>query len=116
MKSRYFYFILFVLFSGASFAQEHKFLALDSLFQILDENNRFMGSLSISENGIFKHNENNLAFSFAVPEFDKYITFSKTKSGKKVNAAIFAAFDAMFVQLSQALGASAAQMMAGEDI
>jgi CubicO group peptidase (beta-lactamase class C family) len=51
MKSRYFYFILFVLFSGASFAQEHKFLALDSLFQILDENNRFMGSLSISENG-----------------------------------------------------------------
>jgi len=49
-------------------------------------------------------------------EFDKYITFSKTKSGKKVNAAIFAAFDAMFVQLSQALGASAAQMMAGEDI
>jgi CubicO group peptidase (beta-lactamase class C family) len=51
MKSRYFYLILFVLFSGASFAQEHKFLALDSLFQILDENNRFMGSLSISENG-----------------------------------------------------------------
>jgi CubicO group peptidase (beta-lactamase class C family) len=51
MKSRYFYLILFVLFSGTSFAQEHKFLALDSLFQILDENNRFMGSLSISENG-----------------------------------------------------------------
>ncbi len=51
MKSRSFFSILFVLFSVASFAQEQKFLALDSLFQILDENNRFMGSLSISENG-----------------------------------------------------------------
>ena len=51
MKSRSFFSILFVLFSVTSFAQEKKFLALDSLFQILDENNRFMGSLSISENG-----------------------------------------------------------------
>ena len=51
MKSRSFYSILFVLFSVTSFAQEKKFLALDSLFQILDENNRFMGALSISENG-----------------------------------------------------------------
>jgi D-alanyl-D-alanine carboxypeptidase len=51
MKSRSFYSILFVLFLVTSFAQEQKFLALDSLFQILDENNRFMGSLSISENG-----------------------------------------------------------------
>ena len=51
MKSRSFFSILFVLFSVTSFAQEQKFLALDSLFQILDENNRFMGSLSISENG-----------------------------------------------------------------
>ena len=51
MKSRSFIPILFVLFSVTSFAQEKKFLALDSLFQILDENNRFMGSLSISENG-----------------------------------------------------------------
>ena len=51
MKSRSFFSILFVLFSVTSFAQEQKFLALDSLFQILDANNRFMGSLSISENG-----------------------------------------------------------------
>ena len=51
MKSRSFFSILFVLFSVTSFAQVQKFLALDSLFQILDENNRFMGSLSISENG-----------------------------------------------------------------
>ena len=51
MKSRSFYLILFLLFSVTSFTQEQKFLALDSLFQILDANNRFMGSLSISENG-----------------------------------------------------------------
>ena len=51
MKSRSFYLILFLLFSITSFTQEQKFLALDSLFQILDANNRFMGSLSISENG-----------------------------------------------------------------
>ena len=57
MKSRSFYSILFVLFSVTSFAQEKKFLALDSLFQILDENNRFMGSLSISENGKIAYNK-----------------------------------------------------------
>ncbi len=51
MKSRSFFSFLFVLFSATSFAQEQKFLTLDSLFQILDVNNRFMGSLSISENG-----------------------------------------------------------------
>ena len=51
MKSRSFFSILFVLFSATSFAQEQKFPTLDSLFQILDANNRFMGSLSISENG-----------------------------------------------------------------
>ena len=56
MKSRSFYSILFVLFSVTSFAQEQKFLALDSLFQILDANNRFMGSLSISENGKVTYN------------------------------------------------------------
>jgi hypothetical protein len=49
-------------------------------------------------------------------ELDQYIAFSKTKSGKKINAAIFAAFDSMFVQLSAELGASAARMMSGEDI
>ena len=56
MKSRSYFFILFVLFSVTSFAQEQKFLALDSLFQILDANNRFMGSLSISENGKVTYN------------------------------------------------------------
>lgn len=51
MKSRSFFSILFVLFSVTSFAQEKKFLALDSLFDLLEINNRFMGSLSISDNG-----------------------------------------------------------------
>ena len=49
-------------------------------------------------------------------DFDRYIAFSESKSGKKINAAIFAAFDSMFVQLSAALGTSAARMMVGEDI
>lgn len=49
-------------------------------------------------------------------DFDRYIAFSESKSGKKINAAIFAAFDSMFVQLSATLGTSAARMMVGEDI
>ena len=49
-------------------------------------------------------------------EFDHYIAFSETPAGKKINAAIFAAFDDMFVQLSTELGASAAMLMSGEDI
>jgi hypothetical protein len=49
-------------------------------------------------------------------EFEKYIAFSETPAGKKINAAIFAAFDDMFVQLSTELGTSAAMLMAGEDI
>jgi hypothetical protein len=49
-------------------------------------------------------------------EFDQYIAFSETPAGKKINAAIFAAFDDMFVQLSTELGTSAAMLMSGEDI
>ncbi|NHN24802.1 LuxR family transcriptional regulator [Flavobacterium jejuense] len=30
-------------------------------------------SCSISDNGIFKHNENNIIFSYSVPEYNKYI-------------------------------------------
>ena len=30
-------------------------------------------SISISEDGIFKHKENNISFSYTVPEYDKYI-------------------------------------------
>jgi hypothetical protein len=49
-------------------------------------------------------------------EFDHYIAFSETPAGKKINAAVFAAFDDMFVQLSTELGTSAAMLMSGEDI
>ncbi len=49
-------------------------------------------------------------------ELDQYIAFSLTPEGKKINAAIFAAFDDVFVQLSRELGASAAQLMTGQDI
>jgi hypothetical protein len=49
-------------------------------------------------------------------DFDKYIAFSETPAGTKANAAIFAAFDEMFVELSQDLGREAARLMQGEDI
>ncbi|MDB5657993.1 MAG: hypothetical protein JWS10_608 [Cypionkella sp.] len=49
-------------------------------------------------------------------ELDQYIAFSTTDAGQKANRAIFAAFDAMFVQVSKELGQSAGQLMAGQDI
>lgn len=49
-------------------------------------------------------------------ELDKYIAFSDSAAGKKINAAIFAAFDSVFVQISHDLGRSAATLMTGEDI
>lgn len=49
-------------------------------------------------------------------ELDSYIAFSDSAAGKKANAAIFAAFDAMFVHISQELGQSAARVMAGQAI
>ena len=49
-------------------------------------------------------------------DLEKYIAFSDSAAGKKINAAIFAAFDAVFVQISKDLGQSAAMLMQGEDI
>jgi len=49
-------------------------------------------------------------------DLDSYIAFSVSAAGKKANAAIFAAFDAMFVHVSQELGQSAARLMAGQAI
>lgn len=49
-------------------------------------------------------------------EMRDYLAFSETAGGKALNAAVFAAFDAMFVQLSQALGRAAADVLAGSDI
>lgn len=49
-------------------------------------------------------------------ELDAYIAFSTTPAGQKANRAVFAAFDAMFVQVSKELGQSAGRLMAGQDI
>ncbi len=45
-----------------------------------------------------------------------YIDFSRTAAGKALNAALFAAFDAMFSTLSQDLGTAAATHLQGEDL
>lgn len=49
-------------------------------------------------------------------DLEAYIAFSETPAGGKLNAALFAAFDALFVDLSQDLGAAAARQMQGQDI
>ncbi len=49
-------------------------------------------------------------------EFDSYIDFSESADGKKVNAAVFAAFGTLFVQLSSELGTAAGKLMTGEEI
>jgi hypothetical protein len=49
-------------------------------------------------------------------ELDQYIAFSASPAGKKSNTAIFAAFNAMFEQVSQDTGRAAARIMAGQDI
>ncbi len=53
-----------------------------------------------------------------LPEADleAYIAFSETPAGKRMNAALFAAFDVVFSQISFDLGRAAARQMQGEDI
>ena len=45
-----------------------------------------------------------------------YTDFSRTPAGKRMNTALFAAFDAVFVQISRDLGRAAARQMIGDDI
>ncbi|MEH6772763.1 MAG: DUF2059 domain-containing protein [Cereibacter changlensis] len=49
-------------------------------------------------------------------DLQAYVDFSKTPEGKRLNAATFAAFDAVFTTLSHDLGRAAARQMQGEDI
>ncbi len=49
-------------------------------------------------------------------ELQAYQRFSETSEGKRMNAALFAAFDEAFVQISRDLGRAAARMVRGEDI
>lgn len=45
-----------------------------------------------------------------------YSAFSETPEGKRMNAALFAAFDAVFVAISRDLGRAAARQLMGQDI
>lgn len=45
-----------------------------------------------------------------------YTAFSETAEGRRMNAALFAAFDAVFVAISRDLGRAAARQMIGQDI
>ncbi|MEY1555918.1 hypothetical protein AB3Y40_09815 [Yoonia sp. R2331] len=49
-------------------------------------------------------------------DLDAYIAFSETEAGQDLNAAMFAAFDGMFEDISRALGLGSAQFMTGQDI
>jgi hypothetical protein len=49
-------------------------------------------------------------------ELETYIAFSKSEAGKRVNAALFSAFDQVFRQVSFELGRAAALQMQGSDI
>lgn len=49
-------------------------------------------------------------------EVEAYIDFSLTASGQRLNAALFAAFDAIFRPISRDLGRAAARQLLGQDI
>ncbi len=49
-------------------------------------------------------------------DLEAYIAFSESTAGKRMNAALFVAFDSVFTQISAELGAAAARQMQGEDI
>ena len=50
MKISFSLIFFLILYVSSSFAQDRKFSTLDSLFNLLEINDRFMGTLSISEN------------------------------------------------------------------
>lgn len=49
-------------------------------------------------------------------ELEAYIAFSDIPEGRRVNAAVFAAFDALFLDISRRLGRAAGREMIGQDI
>ncbi len=49
-------------------------------------------------------------------ELQAYTDFSDSPAGRRVNAAMFEAFDRLFVQISRELGQAAGREMAGQDI
>lgn len=49
-------------------------------------------------------------------ELEDYIAFSQTEAGKDLNRALFAGFDALFVDVSRQLGRAAGAVLAGQDL
>ena len=49
-------------------------------------------------------------------DLQSYIDFSKTEPGEDINAALFAAFDTMFENISEALGRAASTQMVGDEL
>ena len=49
-------------------------------------------------------------------DLETYIAFSETEAGAALNDALFAAFDGMFEDISQALGLAASRYMGGQDL
>ncbi|MES2666884.1 MAG: DUF2059 domain-containing protein [Pseudomonadota bacterium] len=49
-------------------------------------------------------------------DLDAYIAFSESPEGRRMNAAMFAAFDTVFSEISLDLGRAAARQMQGDDI
>ncbi len=58
-----------------------------------------------------------LAYKPLAPgDLEAYITFSESPAGRRMNAAMFAAFDEVFTGISLELGRAAARQMQGDDI
>ena len=49
-------------------------------------------------------------------ELRRYVDFSKSKAGRALNAALFAAYDAVTVNVSRALGLTVAHFMQGQEL
>ena len=49
-------------------------------------------------------------------EFDRYLEFSRSAAGQRMNRALFRAFDAMFVRLSRDLGRITAERLLSRDL
>lgn len=54
--------------------------------------------------------------SVALNDLEAYVAFSETTAGRKMNAALFAAYDTLFTQISFDLGAAAARQVLSNDI
>lgn len=49
-------------------------------------------------------------------DVEAYLAFSESEAGRAMNAAMFAAFDEVFREISRDLGRAAAEMLSGQDI